>query len=106
MVAEKAESRIRLQNSSRSLLDRRHVHRHQWQMLRKLQSNLMEPQDFYAKWDVTHKQIASICLCCENTVSNWFIHTPNRREASLIHKFILGLIDKDWSDLSKREENN
>jgi hypothetical protein len=106
MVAERCKLPLQRQHSSRSLLDRRHVHRHQWQMLRKLQSNLMEPQDFYAKWDVTHKQIASICLCCENTVSNWFIHTPNRREASLIHKFILGLIDKDWSDLSKREENN
>jgi hypothetical protein len=99
MLAENVKPFVRLQNSSRLSLDRRHVNRHQWQALRKLQSNLMEPRDFYEKWDVTHKQIASVCFCCENTVDNWFICTSNRREASLIHKFLLALVDKLWTDV-------
>jgi len=105
MFAESDSTQAVLHHSSR-VLDRRYVSRHQWQMLRKLQSNLMSPQDFYSKWDVTHRQIASICFCCHNTVDNWFISTSNRREASLIHKFLLGVTNKLWSDISNRQENN
>lgn len=105
MVSQR-DSITAVRNDSSRVLDRRHVHRHHWQALRELQKKLMSPQDFYSKWDITHKQMASICFCCQNTVDNWFINTPNRREASLIHKFILGLADKLWSDLSNRQENN
>lgn len=106
MVAERCKLPLQRQHSSRSLLDRRHVHRHQWQMLRKLQSNLMEPQDFYAKWDVTFLQIAGICFCNRKTVRYWFTPTLHRTEPKIHHKLLLGLTDKLWSDLSKCEGNN
>lgn len=32
----------------------------------------MTPADFYAKWDVTHAQMAQICGCSESTVDRWF----------------------------------
>lgn len=32
----------------------------------------MSPQDFYAKWNVTHAQMAQICGCSQATVNRWF----------------------------------
>jgi hypothetical protein len=104
MVLQSGSIKTARNDSSRA--DRRHVSIHHWQMLRKLQSNLMSPQDFYAKWDVTHKQIASICFCCDNTVDNWFVRTSKRREPSLIHKLLLGIANKLWTDISNSRSRN
>jgi len=38
----------------------------------------MDPKTFYAKWDVTHAQIAMICGCSESTVDRWFSLTHPR----------------------------
>jgi transcriptional regulator with XRE-family HTH domain len=56
----------------------------------------MTPQDFYAKWNVTHAQIAQICGCSEPTVDRWFTRGKNHRipDASYLRR--LAEIDFLW----------
>jgi hypothetical protein len=100
-----APQRCKLPLLKRSFLDRRYVHKNQWQKLKQLQALLMEPQDFYAKWDITFIQMAAICFCDRKTVHNWFTPTLSRREAKVHHKLLLGITNKLWTDLLNREES-
>lgn len=43
----------------------------------------LSPQEFYARWNVTHAQMAEICKCSITTVDRWFTSSalqtlPNR----------------------------
>jgi hypothetical protein len=106
MVPQRCKLPLYRKHSSRLLLDRRYVNRLQWQMLKQLQGNLIEPEEFYARWHVTYKQIAKICFCSESTVCKWLVHTSARREPSIEHKFILGVTNKLWIDLLTCREGN
>jgi hypothetical protein len=44
----------------------------------------MSPQAFYARWDVTHAQIAQICGISQPSVDRWFSLGKNRRTAEAI----------------------
>lgn len=93
-------------NHSSSFISHRYPNRIQWQMLSKLQSNLMELEDFVSRWKVSHKELAKICCCSPDTVDRWFIRTAKRREPTLHHKLRLGITNKLWTDLVNRQENN
>jgi hypothetical protein len=45
----------------------------------------MSPQNFYAKYDVSHGTIAKIAGCSVPTVDRWFSNGKNRRSPSSIH---------------------
>ncbi|MEB3355137.1 MAG: helix-turn-helix transcriptional regulator [Synechococcales bacterium] len=45
----------------------------------------LSPQEFYAKWDVTHRQMAQICRCSVSTVDRWFSHGTGHRSPDPIH---------------------
>ena len=45
----------------------------------------MTPHEFYARWGVTHAQIAQICGVSEASVDRWFSQGKNRRSAESIH---------------------
>jgi hypothetical protein len=46
----------------------------------------MSPQDFYNRWNVTHKQMAQICQCSVATVDRWFAQGEGRREPEPIYE--------------------
>lgn len=52
----------------------RHLSRHELALLKRYSACQMRltPQAFYAKWNVTHRQIAQICCCSLPTVDRWF----------------------------------
>ncbi|HEY9697118.1 MAG TPA: helix-turn-helix transcriptional regulator [Trichocoleus sp.] len=56
----------------------------------------MTPQAFYAKWNVSHAQIALICGCSQSTVDRWFSQGTNRRSPSAIHLRRLAEMDLLW----------
>jgi hypothetical protein len=101
----KTKPQQRVENSLRFRTRKRYPSKFQWQMLKKLQLNTMEPQTFVERWEVTHEQLAVICSCSIPTVGRWFMATKNKRNPSLHHKFLLGLANKLWTDLLLREED-
>ena len=103
MFAESSSSRPARHHSSRFRTKQRYPTKSQWQMLKKLQANLMELETFTARWKVSHKELAQICFCSVDTVEGWFVETKNRNP-TLHHKFFLGLTNKLWTDLLTREE--
>ncbi|HEY9697672.1 MAG TPA: hypothetical protein V6D10_10445 [Trichocoleus sp.] len=56
----------------------------------------MTPQAFYAKWNVSHAQIALICGCSQPTVDRWFSQGTNRRSPSAVHLRRLAEMDLLW----------
>jgi hypothetical protein len=46
----------------------------------------MSHEEFYARWDVTHKQMAVICNCSVITVNRWFTTTRLRRSPEPRHQ--------------------
>ncbi|XHX78484.1 MAG: hypothetical protein RBJ76_00645 [Stenomitos frigidus ULC029] len=46
----------------------------------------MTPHEFYARWGVTHTQIAQICGISEASVDRWFSHGKHRRVAEVRHR--------------------
>jgi hypothetical protein len=56
----------------------------------------MSPQDFYAKWNVTHAQMARICGCSEPTVDRWFSKGRGSRSPEPIHLRRLAEMDLLW----------
>jgi DNA-binding transcriptional regulator YiaG len=93
MLADSEPRKVRLQNSSRFCIKQRYPTKLQWQMLKKLQDNLMELETFTERWKVSHKQLAQICFCSVDTVDTWFVESKNR-QPTLHHKFFLGLTNK------------
>jgi hypothetical protein len=45
----------------------------------------MSPADFYAKWSVTHAQIAQICGCSISTVDRWFQQGKSQQQPEPIY---------------------
>ena len=99
MLAEKHSPSIRVQNSSRFPIEQYCPGKIHWQMLRKLQVDLIELETFTKRWKVSHKELAQICFCSVDTVDRWFLKTHKRRKPSLHHRFFLGLTNKLWTDL-------
>ena len=56
----------------------------------------MSPADFYAKWNVTHAQIAEICGCSESTVDRWFLRGSGHQEPRPLYQRRLAEIDFLW----------
>jgi hypothetical protein len=56
----------------------------------------MLPQAFYAKWNVTHAQMAQICGCSEATVDRWFLGQSARHRPALVYLRRLGEMDLLW----------
>jgi uncharacterized membrane protein len=56
----------------------------------------MSPQDFYAKWNVTHAQMARICGCSEPTVNRWFSQGRGSRSPEAIHLRRLAEMNLLW----------
>jgi hypothetical protein len=56
----------------------------------------MSPQAFYAKWNVTHAQIARICRCSEPTVDRWFSQGRGSRSPQPPHLRRLAEMDLLW----------
>lgn len=56
----------------------------------------MSPQSFYAKWNVSHAQIAKICGCAIPTVDRWFASGQSRRSPKPLHLRRLAEMDFIW----------
>lgn len=56
----------------------------------------MSPWDFYAKWNVTHAQIAQICGCSRPTVDRWFARSSNYRPPAVVYCRRLAEMDFLW----------
>ena len=54
------------------------------------------PADFYAKWNVTHAQMAQICGCSESTVDRWFQQGRSSQPPAPIYLRRLAEIDFLW----------
>lgn len=54
------------------------------------------PADFYAKWNVTHAQMAQICGCSESTVDRWFQQGRSKQPPEPIYLRRLAEIDFLW----------
>lgn len=53
----------------------------------------MTPQQFYAKWEVTHEELALICSRSIHTVQRWFIKGRYSRRPSPTDLRHLALMD-------------
>ena len=56
----------------------------------------MTPTDFYAKWNVTHAQMAQICGCSESTVDRWFQQSRSSQPPEPIYLRRLAEMDFLW----------
>lgn len=61
----------------------------------------MSPQAFYARWNVTHVQMAQICGVSEATVNRWFSQGKNRRLAEAIHRRKLAEMNFMWEEYER-----
>jgi hypothetical protein len=104
MFAENVKPQVRLQNSSRFRVKQRYPNKLHWDALKKLQSNFMELETFLQLWQVSHKELAQICLCSVDTVERWFVSTHNNRKPTHFHKLCLSLTNKLWMNfLAERD---
>lgn len=56
----------------------------------------ISPADFYAKWNVTHAQMAQICGCSKSTVNRWFQQSRSSQPPEPIYLRRLAEIDFLW----------
>ena len=61
----------------------------------------MTPQEFYARWNVTHAQIAQICGVSEPTVNRWFSQGRTRRSAEATHRRKLAEMNLIWEEYER-----
>lgn len=61
----------------------------------------MTPQAFYARWGVTHVQIAQICGVSEPTVNRWFAQGKTRRVAESRHRRKLAEMHFLWEEYER-----
>ncbi len=61
----------------------------------------MTPQEFYARWAVTHVQMAQICGVSEPTVNRWFSQGKNRRSAERFHCRKLAEMNFIWENYER-----
>lgn len=55
------------------------------------------PAAFYAKWNVTHAQMARICGCSESTVNRWFQQGRGNQPPEPIYLRRLAEMDFLWN---------
>lgn len=67
-----------------------------WERLRELDEMLVEPQEFVAAWQVTHRSLAKICNCSVKTVDRWFSLTDHH-PPTFFHKLRLAIVYRLWS---------
>lgn len=104
MLAESGSTKTALHHSSRFRIRQRYPNKTQWAALKKLQSNFMELETFIQLWQVSHKELAQICLCSVDTVERWFVGTHNNRKPTHFHKLCLSLTNKLWMNLLSEED--
>jgi len=56
----------------------------------------MSPIAFYAKWNITHAQMAKICGCSESTVDRWFLQGRSFRQPEPIYLRRLAEVNFLW----------
>lgn len=56
----------------------------------------MSPQEFYARWGVTHAQMAQICGVSEASVDRWFSQGKHHRAAEVRHRRKLAEMNFIW----------
>ena len=61
----------------------------------------MTPQAFYARWDVTHVQIAQICGVSEASVDRWFSQGKHRRAAEPRYRRKLAEMNFLWEQYDR-----
>ena len=61
----------------------------------------MTPQAFYARWGVTHAQIAQICGVSEPTVDRWFAQGKTRRLADARQRRKLAEMHFLWEEYER-----
>lgn len=61
----------------------------------------MTPQAFYARWNVTHAQIAQICEVSEASVDRWFSQGRHRRSAEARHRRRLAETNFLWEQYDR-----
>lgn len=61
----------------------------------------MTPQAFYARWDVTHAQIAQICGVSEASVDRWFSQGKHRRTAEPRYRRKLAEMNFLWEQYDR-----
>ena len=61
----------------------------------------MSPQEFYARWGVTHAQIAQICGVSEASVDRWFSHGKHRRTAEVRYRRKLAEMHFIWDQYER-----
>ncbi len=61
----------------------------------------MTPQAFYARWNVTHAQIAQICGVSEASVDRWFSQGRHRRSAEARHRRRLAEMNFLWEQYDR-----
>lgn len=61
----------------------------------------MTPADFYAKWSVTHTQMARICGCSVSTVDRWFLQGSGYRPPELEYLRRLAEVDFLWENFEQ-----
>ena len=61
----------------------------------------ISPQAFYARWDVTHVQIAQICGVSEPTVDRWFSQGKSKRFANTTHRRKLAEMNFIWEEYER-----
>jgi hypothetical protein len=104
MFAEVGSTTTSRNHSSRFRTRQRYPNKKQWAALKKLQSNFMELETFMQLWQVSHKELAQICLCSVDTVERWFVSTHNNRKPTQFHKLCLSLTNKLWMNLLAGED--
>ena len=61
----------------------------------------MTPHAFYARWGVTHAQMAQICGVSEPTVNRWFSRGKTRRSAGATHCKRLAEMNFIWEQYER-----
>lgn len=80
----------------------RYPGRRHWAVVDQIQTSLslpqMTPEEFLCHWDVTYREMASICFCSEVTVKRWFFNS-GKYSPSVLHQFWLAVTHDAWSRL-------
>jgi hypothetical protein len=60
-------------------------------------TNLMEPEQFLAIWDIDHEALAKLVGCSITTVRGWFSTGRSHRNPQTWHKIQLAYWNHRWS---------
>jgi hypothetical protein len=68
-----------------------------WQMWERLDSKLIELDEFLGHWQLSRAELARLCHCSLDTVDRWFVAGRRHRPPTEIHKRFLGQAHALWS---------